>query len=141
MRISKLIICSLFSLCALAGCKKENLENTIVGKWNITKIEGLNEGRVVFSKSGLEAAEHIGYFSFTFTEYGGLITEDYGTGYKDDWTYIIKGDHLHTNMFDYPDEDYLTIKTLTRKELVLSFEEDSDEGFQEGRLSFKRADQ
>ena len=95
----------------------------------------------MFSKSGLEAAEHIGCFSFTFTEYGGLITEDYGTGYTDDWTYIIKGKHLHTNMFDYPDEDYLTIKSLTKKELILSFEEDSDDEYQEGRLYFKRADQ
>ena len=140
MKTSKLIICTLFSLFALVGCEKENLENSIIGKWTLTKIEGLNDGKVVMSKSGLEAAEFFEYYSFTFTEYGGLITEDYGTGYTDDWTYIIKGKHLHTNLFDYPDEEYFTIKSLTKKELILSFEDEDEDEYQEIRFYFKRAD-
>lgn len=83
----------------------------------------------------------VGCRTITFTDYGGLITEDYGTGYTDDWTYIVKGDCLYTNMFDYPEEDYFIIMSLTRKELILSLEEDSSEtDYHEARFYFKRAE-
>ena len=125
-KIFTLLIAVIIGLMSTISCQKDST-NLIVGKWHLTKFEEYQNGVLINVEEG---ALELGVQFYTFTEFGELIAV--GGSYEKTYNfrYNIDGDRIYTNLFDYPESNYYTIKKLTKKELVLSCGNDQYEGIE-----------